>query len=151
MYMSEVPPTGLVWRLSMRWRSAVDQVVAPFGLTHAQYSICVPLTKLDSPTQRQLADYTGLEPLYVSRLARALAQAGFIERTADPHDTRAVRLALTEHGHAVMTGAMREVHAIQDELTAPLGGMDAQRTHDFIAALNALLAVPKRTHRGERT
>ena len=29
-------PGFLVWRLSMKWRVAVDRAVAPLGLTHAQ-------------------------------------------------------------------------------------------------------------------
>jgi hypothetical protein len=36
--------------------------------------------------------FTGLEPVYVSRLARALQVGGMIDRTADPRDPRAVEL-----------------------------------------------------------
>lgn len=68
-------PGFLVWRLSMKWRVAVDRAVAPLGLTHAQYSLVASLYGMHRtglrPSQRQLADHTGLEPLYVSKLARA--------------------------------------------------------------------------------
>ena len=30
-------PGYLVWRLSTKWRVAVDRALAPIGLTHAQY------------------------------------------------------------------------------------------------------------------
>ncbi|GHI03432.1 hypothetical protein Scel_17530 [Streptomyces cellostaticus] len=36
-------PGFLVWRLSMKWRVAVDRAVAPLGLTHAQYSLVASL------------------------------------------------------------------------------------------------------------
>ncbi|MER6983053.1 MarR family transcriptional regulator, partial [Streptomyces carpinensis] len=66
----------LVWRLSMKWRVAVDRAVAPLGLTHAQYALMASLYGMSRsglrPSQRRLADRTGLEPLYVSKLARAL-------------------------------------------------------------------------------
>ena len=80
--------TGLVWRLSMRWRSAIDRAITPLGLTNAQYSVLAPLLGMERsgqrPSQRQLADFTGLEPLYVSKLARALEQACLIERSGHP-------------------------------------------------------------------
>src|SRR6478752_9590499 len=95
-------PGFLVWRLSMKWRVAVDRAVAPLGLTHAQYSLVASLYGMHRagvhPSQRRLADHTGLEALYVSKLARSLEAAGLVERTRDPIDTRAVRLALTDHG-----------------------------------------------------
>lgn len=55
----------LIWRLSMRWRAAMDQVLAPLGLTQAQYAVLAPLGSLARggarPSQRELADLTGLE------------------------------------------------------------------------------------------
>lgn len=83
-------PGFLVWRLSMKWRVAVDRAVAPLGLTHAQYSLVASLYGMDReglrPSQRRLADHTGLEALYVSKLARALEAAGVVDRTRDPAD-----------------------------------------------------------------
>jgi DNA-binding MarR family transcriptional regulator len=139
----DVPVTGLVWRLSMRWRSAIDRAIAPLGLTHAQYAVLAPLLGMDRagrrPTQRQLADFTGLEPLYVSKLARSLEAAGLVQRTGDPDDTRAVRLGLTDRGRSVATGATGAVRRLQEELTAPLGGLKDSRTRALIEALHTLL------------
>ena len=39
----DATPGFLVWRLSMKWRVAVDRAVAPLGLTHAQYSLVASL------------------------------------------------------------------------------------------------------------
>ena len=43
------PVTGLVWRLSMRWRAAIDRAITPLGLTNAQYSVLAPLLGLERP------------------------------------------------------------------------------------------------------
>ena len=145
------PITGLVWRLSMRWRSAIDRAITPLGLTHAQYSVLAPLLGLDQagqrPSQRELADLTGLEPLYVSKLARALEQAGLLERAGNPADTRAVQLSLTDRGRDVAHRATAQVRGLQDELTAPLGGADSPATKALIASLQTLLDPPATTHR----
>lgn len=77
------------------------------------------------PSQRQLADHTGLEPLYVSKLARALEASGLVERTPDPADTRAVRLSLTDEGRAVTGRAVLIVRQLMDQLLAPTGGWRA--------------------------
>ena len=139
-------PGFLVWRLSMKWRAAVDRAVAPFGLTHAQYSVLASLFGMvgagQQPSQRELADHTGLEPIYVSKLARALERAGLVERAGNPADTRAVQLTLTPRGAEVAEQAIARVFDLQDELTAPLGGQRGKGTRALVDALETLLALP---------
>jgi DNA-binding MarR family transcriptional regulator len=144
---SEGPTPGfLVWRLSMKWRVAVDRAVAPLGLTHAQYSLVASLHGMqqagERPSQRRLADHTGLEPLYVSKLARALESAGLIERTRDPRDPRAVQLALTDEGRDVTRKAIDVVQGLLGRLLEPLGGIDSPRAREFTRDLTTLLDAP---------
>jgi DNA-binding MarR family transcriptional regulator len=139
-------PGFLVWRLANKWRVAVDRAVAPLGLTHAQYVVVASLYGMhrtgERPSQRRLADHTGLEALYVSKLARALESAGLIERTRDPRDPRAVQLALTEQGQSITRQAIGVVQALLQQLLEPLGGLDAPRTRAFTDELTTLLDVP---------
>ncbi|MFJ4333616.1 MULTISPECIES: MarR family winged helix-turn-helix transcriptional regulator [unclassified Streptomyces] len=139
-------PGYLVWRLANKWRVAVDRAVAPLGLTHAQYVLVASLHGMqrggERPSQRRLADHTGLEALYVSKLARALDSAGLIERTRDPRDPRAVQLALTEEGQTVTRQAIVVVRELLEQLLEPLGGLDTPRTRAFTDELTALLDVP---------
>jgi DNA-binding MarR family transcriptional regulator len=141
--MNGPTPGYLVWRLSMKWRVALDRALAPLGLTHAQYSVLASLFGLnEKPTQRQLADHTGLEPLYISKLARTLEAAGLVQRAGDPADTRAVRLSLTEPGRRVTTQAIAIVRDLQEVILAPLGGTESRRATVFARELAALLAAP---------
>jgi DNA-binding MarR family transcriptional regulator len=145
--MSAEPTPGyLVWRLSMKWRVAVDRAVAPLGLTHAQYVLLASLYGLERdgrrPTQRELADHSGLEPLYTSKLARALDADGLIRRDRDPVDTRAVRLALTERGREVVQPAITEVSKLLDRLMTPLGGRGDPRAEAFVRELATLIDAP---------
>jgi DNA-binding MarR family transcriptional regulator len=139
-------PGSLVWRLSIKWRVAVDRALAPLGLTHAQYVVLSSLYGMEyaglHPSQRELADHTSLEALYVSKLARALEADGLIERTRGTVDTRTVRLVLTGRGRDVVVSAMATVQALQDRLLAPLGGRDDPRTAAFVRDLTALLDAP---------
>ncbi len=138
-------PGFLVWRLANKWRVAVDRALGPLGLTHAQYSLVASLYGMqragERPSQRRLADHTGLEALYVSKLARALESAGLVERTRDPRDPRAVQLRLTDQGETVTRRAITVVQELLQQLTEPLDGLDSPRTRAFTGELTTLLGV----------
>ncbi|SEF32673.1 DNA-binding transcriptional regulator, MarR family [Amycolatopsis pretoriensis] len=139
-------PGHLIWRLSMKWRVAVDRALAPAGLTHAQYVFLSSLFGLEragnTPSQRELADETGLEALYTSKLARSLDADGLIERTRDPADTRTIRLSLTPRGREVVEPAIATVAELLDRLLAPLGGRAGDRTAALSRELTLLLDTP---------
>ena len=147
---TEHPTTGyLLWRLTTKLRTAVDRLLAPLGLTHAQYTLLASLYGFSQtgaqPSQRELADWTGLEPIFVSKLARALEQAGLIQRTRHPADPRAVQLRLTDHGTDIARRAIAIVHAFQEEFTAPIGGTSSQRTRQLVRTLQTLLGTEDRS------
>jgi MarR family transcriptional regulator, organic hydroperoxide resistance regulator len=152
---SEPRPTPgfLLWRLTMKWRAAVDRAVAPLGLTHAQYSVLASLYGMvragQRPSQRALADHTGLEPVYISKLARTLERAGLVQRLGNPTDTRAVQLALTPHGIDIVQQAIKIVLDLQEQLTAPLGGTGSERTRALMDDLQTLLSATPLETRGD--
>ena len=129
----------------MRWRAAIDRDIAGLGLTAAQYAVLAPLLGLERqgrrPSQRELADVTGLEPLYVSKLARALEQAGLVERTSHPADTRAVQVGLSPHGRQVVEQAIGRVVALQDRLTAAIGGPAGPQAQALRQTVELLLST----------
>jgi DNA-binding MarR family transcriptional regulator len=133
----------LVWRLSMRWRAAMDRALAPLGLTQAQYAVLAPLYGITRdgarPSQRELADLTGLDPVYVSKLVRALERGGLVTRSVKAADPRAVELALTAQGSAKVEQAVKAVFDLRDQLTSPLGGNGGARTAELAEILNELL------------
>jgi DNA-binding MarR family transcriptional regulator len=141
---ADFPTTGyLVWRLSTKFRAAADRALAPLGLTHAQYALLASLYGLSRdgtrPSQRELADFSGLEPMYVSKLARVLERDGLVTRAQHPADPRAFSLALTERGENVAARAVSVIFALQDELTAPIGGRGGERNRRLVATLQTLL------------
>ncbi|WP_211241053.1 MarR family winged helix-turn-helix transcriptional regulator [Pseudonocardia spinosispora] len=145
--MREGPTPGhLVWRLSMKWRVAVDRALAPLGLTHAQYVVLASVLDRQSagpsPSQRELADHTGLEALYISKLVRALEADGLLHRARDPHDSRAVRLTLSDRGRETVRPAIVTVRRLMDQLLTPLGGLDDHRVAALVRDLTALLDTP---------
>ena len=134
---------ALLWRVTNRWRAAVDRALAPLGLTHAQYALLASLYGLAlqgrTPSQRELGDHAGFEPMYVSKVARALEQGGMLRRQRHEEDPRALGLALTDRGTDVITRAMPIVAGLHRELTASIGGPDGPRARELADVLRTLL------------
>ena len=142
--VTDFPTTGyLVWQLSTKFRAAADRALAPLGLTHAQYALLAALHGVSRdgtrPSQRELADFSGLEAMYVSKLARSLERDGLLMRARNPANPRAVSLALTERGQDLVARAIDVVLELQDELIAPIGGRGGARNRELIATLRTLL------------
>jgi DNA-binding MarR family transcriptional regulator len=141
-----IPPPSigyLVWHLTLRWRAQLDRSIAPLGLTSAQYAVLASLYGLSQggarPSQRELADFAGLEPMHVSKLVRALQRRGLVERTGNPADTRAVQLSVTDRGVQVVTAARATVLQLEEQRLAPLGGRSSQQSAQLREALVVLL------------
>jgi DNA-binding MarR family transcriptional regulator len=141
---SPPPSIGYVtWHLSLRWRAQLDRALAPLRLTSAQYGVLASLYGLSRgdmrPSQRELADFTGLEPMHVSKLIRALERAGLVERGNNPADTRAVQLRVTDRGTEVVTEGRATVLRLEEQRLAPLGGRLSQQSADLRDTLLVLL------------
>lgn len=139
-----VPTVGyLVWHLAIKWRVAVDRALRPLGMTHAHYALLASLYALSrrgaGPSQRELADFSGLEPMYVSKLVRGLERSGLLRRTDHPDDPRAFRLELTGQGADLVVDAAAVVRRLYDRLLAPIGGRAGKRTSALMGVLETLL------------
>jgi DNA-binding MarR family transcriptional regulator len=138
------PSTGyLVWHLSTRWRVALDRALAPLGLTASRYAVLASLYGLTrdgaQPSQREVADFSGFDAMYVSKLIRALEREGLVKRTVNPADPRAVQLAVTEEGAERIAAGRRLVLELEERRLAPLGGRSSKRTAAFQDTLQELL------------
>jgi DNA-binding MarR family transcriptional regulator len=144
----------LIWRLALAWRVAVDRALAPLGLTHADYALLASLYALSrdaaKPSQRELADFAGLEVMYVSKLVRALEQAGLLRRSDHPGDPRAFQVELTAKGEASIVDAAAVVRDVHDRLSSPIGGRSSARNEALMRVLESLLDHAEASNRPGR-
>jgi MarR family transcriptional regulator, organic hydroperoxide resistance regulator len=139
----------LVWHLSLRWQVQLSRALTPLGIKHTDYGLLASLHGLAAsgakPSQRELADASGLEPMYVSKLARALEQRGLISRAEHPDDPRAVQLSLTQAGKEVVTAARAIVRRLDEDRLGALGGPSSKRATELGEALLTLLRAARAT------
>lgn len=87
---------------------------ASLGLGPGQPKLLSYLAVRGSATQRDIADYFGIDPAAVCRMLDVLERNGFVRSAANPADRRTKVLALTEAGRdavRVWDGRCREVEA----------------------------------------
>ena len=104
-------------------------------MTYQQYNVLRMIDTNGPQSQAEVARYLVVTAPVVTRLAAALAEAGLVERQADPKDRRAVILALTATGRRRVRAMRRDLLAAARELLEPL---PADRRAAIAAALEEL-------------
>jgi len=110
-------PGFLLWHISTSWRSSIEAVLKPIGLTHPQFVVLATLGWLtkngESITQVSIGRMAGLDPNTTSQIVKGLEQKGLIRREASS-DSRAKNCNLTSIGHKILGKAMPEVETADE-------------------------------------
>jgi DNA-binding MarR family transcriptional regulator len=107
-------------------------------VTLTQYRSLVVMASRGPQSVAALADAVAVTPPTASRLCDRLVRKGLIRRRTDPRDRRAVRLALTEAGRALVD-AVTERRRTEIARLLEAVPLDAQRS--MVAALGQLAAA----------
>lgn len=96
----------------------IGRCAAPAALGLQGLSILATLRREGPLRAAELAELQHVDPSVISRQVGALADAGYVERTTDPHDGRAQLLELTGEGLDVLRGAYEQMIALLGEALA---------------------------------
>jgi DNA-binding MarR family transcriptional regulator len=123
-------PGFLLWRVTLRWQRVMAASLRPLGLTHVQFLLLASVWWLthvagEAPTQRRVADHAGTDPMMTSQVLRALEAKNLITRAADPVDSRARRLGVTDKGAVLAQQAIAIVEAADAGFFARAGSSPA--------------------------
>lgn len=92
----------LLTDISRLARKEFDRRVRPLGLTRAQWLFLYYLGRQPGASQSDLAEQLQMEKITVSRQAKRLEQAGWIERRDHREDGRAYHLHLTARAERIV-------------------------------------------------
>ena len=95
--------------------AVASALLAPHGLTLAQWAVLVCLWRNGPLSVKQVAEFTGNVPPAASRIVDRRVQGGLVDRRPDPRDRRAVVVDLTERGQA-----LRAVERIYEDVNEVL-------------------------------
>jgi DNA-binding MarR family transcriptional regulator len=122
----------LMHDIARRGRYWFDARAREHGLTRAQWRMLISLSRHpDGPTQSELAEYLDVERITLCRMVDRLAEAGLVERRADPSDRRVWRLHLTEKAAPLVDKLSHIAIEMEETMLAPLSA----EQRDLLASL----------------
>jgi MarR family transcriptional regulator, transcriptional regulator for hemolysin len=110
----------LMHDIARRSRYRFDARARSRGITRAQWRVLIMLSRVDGPTQSDLAEMLDVERITLCRMVDRLAEAGMVERRADPSDRRVWRLHLTERATPVVDELSAIANEMEEDMLEPL-------------------------------
>ncbi len=115
----------VLWRVMHRYQREIDRALLPLSLTHLQFTTLAMtawLAKADgSAAQLTVADASGIQPMQLSHMFKALEAKALVERVRDPSDIRSKLVAPTPAGIEALREAFPVVIQIQKAIFGDLG------------------------------
>ncbi|MFN7055933.1 MarR family winged helix-turn-helix transcriptional regulator [Hyphomonas sp.] len=99
-----------------------DAALAPFGISHGQYSLMISLNRPDPPRLGEAADFLGMDRTTLTANLKPLERMGLVSIVPDKEDRRSRRLVLTDAGRAVLKAAVPVWRATHDEVDGAVSG-----------------------------
>jgi DNA-binding MarR family transcriptional regulator len=123
MPSSGVVASSAILQLARELRTAMDQRFEPLGITSQQAGLLIHVvTGVSSP--RRLAELLGTDSAGTTRLLDRLEAKGLVERGRDTADRRAISVALTKAGRALVP---KLPPVFEDVATDLLASLDPDR------------------------
>lgn len=110
----------LMHDIARRSRYWFDTRARSRGITRAQWRVLISLARADGPTQSELAEVLDVERITLCRMVDRLAEAGLVERRADPSDRRVWRLYLTERATPLVDELSEIANEMEENMLQPL-------------------------------
>ena len=122
----------LLAQVSRLLRRSFDERARGIGVTRPQWQVLSLLLLHAGSNQGALAEMLEVEPITLGRMIDRLAEAGLVERRADPADRRAWRIFLTGKGEGLLD-KLRPFG--RETLSAALEGVSEADRATFMATL----------------
>ncbi len=120
----------------LRAFQAQRALLRPFGsrlgLAQGQPRIISYLAAHEHATQREMAEFFGMDPASVSRMLDALERGGLVTAEENPGDRRRKHLTLTEEGRALVEPWDARCAEVDE---AMLAGFTPEERDQFVALL----------------
>jgi DNA-binding MarR family transcriptional regulator len=128
---------GQVTRAHMR---ASQEVLAELPGGPRGYRVLAGVDEGTASTQLALARKLGVDRTVMTYLLDELEGAGLVERTPDPTDRRARRVAITDPGSTLLTEVRARLHDVEEQVLAPLDEPDRTTLRTLLQRLATAVA-----------
>ena len=122
-------------------RRAFDRRAVSLGVTRAQWRVLAKLNRTPGLRQVDLAEHLDMEAITLCRIVDRLAEAGLVERQADPQDRRAWKLVLTTKSRPLVKRLAALAEDLAEEAFAGLAVERRDAVRDTLAAIRDNVAA----------
>ncbi|MBV9841489.1 MAG: MarR family transcriptional regulator [Sphingomonadaceae bacterium] len=113
------------------------------GTTRQQWrTLIVTARCAEPPTQAELAERLDVERITLCRMVDRLADAGLVERRADPRDRRVWRIHLLPAAQPIIEQVGELANQLENELMASLGSVEGAALRRGLEKLRDVLRRP---------
>jgi len=127
----ERSPGFLLWHVSTSWRSFIEAVLKPIGLTHPQFVVLATLGWLtrngEKISQASVGKMSGLDPNTISQILKGLEEKNLILREPSS-DARAKNPFLTKLGGEILAKALPAVETADRQFFSRLEPNEMEQT-----------------------
>ncbi|QSZ67805.1 MarR family transcriptional regulator [Methanofollis aquaemaris] len=131
----KVPLGALVSVIHRTHHIIIDERMKRYGLSSGQLFTLIHLAHQQGITQETLARRFHVDKGTVARAVRRLEDTGYIRRTTDPDDRRAVRIFLTEKGEEIVPEIVRIDQEWEEEVCAGLTDEEQKMVRTLLRAI----------------
>jgi DNA-binding MarR family transcriptional regulator len=97
-----------------------DTALAPFGISHGQYSLMMSLNRPDAPRLGDAAAFLAMDRTTLTANLKPLERRGLVAIRPDKEDRRSRRLYLTDTGRDLLKAAVPVWRTTHDEVDTHL-------------------------------
>ena len=105
-------------------------------LTPRQFAVLAALEVLESASQTQIVDATGIDRSTLADIVKRLVKRGLLNRRRSRSDARAYVVRLTPEGRSVLLATKPAARRVEERLLQQLSDM---RRDELLAALEAII------------
>jgi DNA-binding MarR family transcriptional regulator len=114
----------LVWQKANKWEKFINSKIRSLGLNQSELLHLISISHLmrtqKEISQTQLADYTGVTTMSVSKILTKLESMGLISRTTGS-DPRSKSILITENGFTFLIQCAELIHGADSEFFGKSG------------------------------
>ena len=130
----------LMVQLARRWRSELDRLLSPYGLTQSCWRVLIVLAKKDRPVvQQELAEILGIQGPTLVRTLDGLQTQGLIIRRSLPSDGRTKGVLLTDKAMPTVKQINSVINNVNKAIFNNIDEADLQRCLDVFEQIHANL------------
>ena len=142
---------SLVYDIARAARYRFDARTRDSGITRPQWRMLMTLARLDGPSQSEVAESLEVERITLCRMVDRLAEAGLVERRADPADRRVWRLYLTEKAWPLVEQLSGIAAELERDMLAVLEPNERKTLADLLIRVQGAMRLSDRETDGDET